>query len=478
MRFNPNEVEKTINRLENSKEIMRKVSYDLSKIILPEDFDKSLIIKSRKNCDNIILNINRTISKLKSDISEFRKVEKDNISLSDFVNDLFAGMNSISNAAKEKMPWIIDKAWEVYLKDKAPDTFFKLFPGDYGVDQGLFRGQYFYDEKTGKLVEIVDYIKGTRVLFNDLRDYICEEELTDVQLRELEQQFGEKIINVTNYSVAPVYGESNLDSLVEKLSERYNMSKKDVIKTFSALDSIGACTYAAFANSLIQEYSTKPSEFKEDFGFPLYEINSQGKMSINSDELLFDMFVSANTIEKPKGETFSGNWSFISGMYYHNDKGELVFNTEYEEKEFKFLEAGNETEISSQLAKQRYMRLDYGIPQEYTNKRNKELSLQYENLKLGTAPSKWIKNLVNDAMDAEYQVQLIIGPDTHLSGESGNKTYVIPGYHAVYVTKADDKDVIVSSWGKELKISYEDLSKYDAQMQIINFSGSVDLVWE
>lgn len=50
------------------------------------------------------------------------------------------------------------------------------------------------------------------------------------------------------------------------------------------------CGYVALANIVLQEYITRPQQFEQDFGFPLYVINHDNNIVLNYDLVSIDIY--------------------------------------------------------------------------------------------------------------------------------------------------------------------------------------------
>lgn len=81
--------------------------------------------------------------------------------------------------------------------------------------------------------------------------------------------------------------------LLTKLTNQ-GMPVEDAIRTLSAIDSTGVCTYAAYANEIFFAYRGKEELFYEHFGYPMFtEINRHKEF--NFSELILDMYLSINS---------------------------------------------------------------------------------------------------------------------------------------------------------------------------------------
>lgn len=131
--------------------------------------------------------------------------------------------------------------------------------GKYGVDQGILKDLYFWQAPD-----------GTIILPTEISKYVNA--------------------NITLKKVA----HSEYFEVKNTLMTKYNMSSLDASKVLSALDSIGACTYASAANDIVGHFKDNPNFFKEIFGFPLYKKANNGNLKINAIDLLTDMYIFVN----------------------------------------------------------------------------------------------------------------------------------------------------------------------------------------
>ena len=136
--------------------------------------------------------------------------------------------------------------------------------GNYGCNQGVFSDMIKWETPDGRLINW-----GTE-------EYIW---------------YKNQNIQLKKKAITPEYFE-----VKKMLQTKYGMSSADASKTLSALDSKGACSYAAAANDIMAHWKNKPQEFEEIFGFPLYKkVKNQSVYTFNSEELLADMYICTNT---------------------------------------------------------------------------------------------------------------------------------------------------------------------------------------
>lgn len=236
----------------------------------------------------------------------------------------------------------------------------------------------------------------------------------------------------------------------------------------SSLDDVGACSYAAKANSIFYKFSDNPKLFEEKFGFPMYKVNANGEKVLNSNELLLDMYLFANDTANG-GRLFSKNYD-NSYTFFHDNRidvfGRKMLNTE------------NQAYISTSNGS------NNAILGKYLNSKG----LEWSSYNLITNPPNNILsandfnsyiNAINASINDGKSVQLNIfsnggNIDMHSTNPHIYKSYSTDDWvrretnsfgevveknsgHAVFITGADNQGFTVSSWGQEYKILFRDL---------------------
>lgn len=259
------------------------------------------------------------------------------------------------------------------------------------------------------------------------------------------------------------------NDLLNKLNTKYHLSNQDSVRTINMLDSIGACSYAALANTIFAQYIDNPQQFQKDFGFPMYVQDSNGNTVLNDAELLVDLYIFTNS--KSNG-----------GFIFEESNGNLVINKDYLDHYTVKDPNGNDfTVYTPYLIDQEYVDHITGWDVEKINNyfASKTGNLQFEVTKSISSPNwanlgydlgkngkialdeKDLRSEVQQSMVKGEQVKLTIFPkakgDIILHGLNGAQDSTFDGGHSMFVTRTDYDGVIVSSWGKEYLISYQDL---------------------
>lgn len=253
----------------------------------------------------------------------------------------------------------------------------------------------------------------------------------------------------------------NFKKLCKKLVSN-GSSYKDAVKIMKNLDNTGACSYASICNTIFAFYRDNPVKFKNDFGFDMFVYNNDyNYYSLNTSELLVDLYLYAN------------NKSLISDakLFEGTNKIKIIEKTWLGDLKTK---------------QQMYLSHSYGVNvnliNNYLKSKNSNLSFDCESIVFGQS----LNNLSTDKIN---EVRKLIG-DSLLSGKTVGLGIYTQAYdmqgtpikkgnvnfrnsdgsvfvdtnswsegsgHAIFVTSVVENGVWVSSWGKKLFISFNDL---------------------
>lgn len=321
-------------------------------------------------------------------------------------------------------------------------TFFKNFGSSYdstyGVDQGSIESLCTYT------------LNGKEFSYREARDIV--------------NTYKERGIAIPIFKKT---GTKEYFELKDKLISRgFNNSQASVI--LSSVDDVGACSYAAKANSIFYQFSNNPKLFEERFGFPMYKVSSDGKTVLNSTELLLDMYVFANDTDNG-GNLFSRNYDG-SYLFFTDNRidvfGKPMLNTENQA----YLSAlsGSNNFILSKYLNSKGLKWDsYNL---------------IENLPNSVLPDNEFNsyiNAINASINEGKSVQLNItsvgnninlySTNPKIYGNYSTKDWVRRetnsfgnveekhAGHAVFITGMDRDGFFVSSWGREFKILFDEL---------------------
>lgn len=314
------------------------------------------------------------------------------------------------------------------------DEAFRIFSkgnGKYGVDQGVLKDFFYYKTTDGRIIKA-----GDKVGYNDA---------------------------LSKGIISGKVGNNTYFSIKNMLADKYNMSMQDASKLISVLDGggYGACSYANFANIIVNDFRNTPELFEELFGFPLYKQTSNGLIVINDAELLLDLYVFMNHTNNG-GSLVSTD---INGNYIINY--EAVVTDKYNSTKW------------SENKKQQYVSDGSGLNNKLINKYIQSKSKNHiyltENIKVQGKDINQIKNTVNELMTSGKNVSLgIYKTDKNIRFIDTNTKQVYYSTfnwnegagHAVFVTGVTDEGFIVSSWGKELLIPFSDLNNNNSGFKI------------
>ena len=248
-------------------------------------------------------------------------------------------------------------------------------------------------------------------------------------------------------------------TLRDKLMSRgFTESQSTVI--LQNIDDFGACTYAAKSNSIFFKFSNNPQLFEEKFGFPMYVVNDYGQTVLNSNELLLDMYVFAN--DTYNGGSFFTNYG-DSYKFYTDDRIDVFGN--------KLLNSNNQAFMS-----------DFDGSNEVLVDYLKSKGLEWDsytmiqnagNNKLSSEELSGLVDAVEESIKAGKSVQMNVysrGHGIRLIKNDGTidihmKTHIksdgtpVNWGHAVFVTGVQKNGFIVSSYGRQNLIPFEDLAE-------------------
>ena len=236
--------------------------------------------------------------------------------------------------------------------------------------------------------------------------------------------------------------------------DRYNMSAKDAAKIISALDSVGACSYAEIANELFTFFKDIPDEFEKYFGFPLYVEGENGLININDKELLLDMYIFINSEVNGGyliGTDKSGNNYIKSGMI-DGMFGRYWLKSENAQRYMSGADGVNAILVNKYLKSK-------GYPGRYTTE---VINSVDENVEINA-----LKSEIKQSMESGEAVSIGLRSKTDRpinfvdidKGEIYNNTlsWGEGSGHAVCVTGVREDGIVISSWGKKFLLMDSDL---------------------
>ena len=243
-------------------------------------------------------------------------------------------------------------------------------------------------------------------------------------------------------------------------------SRKDTLEIMTTINSTGVCSYAEFANEIMNTYKNSPTEFERIFGYPMYTSSGQ----LNDSQLLMDLYVFANNTDngghlfQPQGNTIKiVNHDTSNQLYYwrglRQEKNTKLINSFLQSKdpnltyEVEYLGHRSESSIGNFDAMTGEPVLD-----NFDGVTGKKILYDTNSLKAR----------VDTALSDNQNVGMTIWTPKHtghitLHGMADGVKDVSTSQwgggngHSIFVTGTNDQGIIVSSWGNQYRIDWKDL---------------------
>ena len=313
---------------------------------------------------------------------------------------------------------------------------------DWLVDEELFK-QKLMDHRRYSLEEATKFLEKiksdpSKLKFDSRTWNLISDYISEYCIQNNRYDYND----IKNNSFTFEFNEE-FKRLLTKLTNQ-GMPVEDAIRTLSAIDSTGVCTYAAYANEIFFAYRGKEELFYEHYGYPMFtEIN--GHKEFNFSELILDMYLSINS----------------------DVNGGVLFKYDDVKKGYQILDLYTPF--------QKYLNQD----EKYINNflKSKGLNIKFSTINaIGNegGPStaslniiKGIKKIVQNYLkNGKGSVFLSIDGgildksyhfiDSNLKVYETTETWNEGGGHAVCITGVKDKYFIVSTWGIRTLIPIED----------------------
>ncbi len=336
-----------------------------------------------------------------------------------------------------------------------------LTPTD--VSRYLYNKQHYSTLRSSSVQELNNFFKGSSSKYScnygvdqggikNLCEYTLDgKKYTYKQARALVNEYKKNGWDIPEFKKK---GTLEYFDLKDKLVTR-GFTKEQASVILSSIDDIGGCSYAAKANSIFYKFSKNPDLFEECFGFPMYKITSNGEKILNSNELLLDMYLHVNDIS-------NGGKLFVkapnSDSYLFNTDGRIdVFGRPMLDTKHQICvstsKGSNNAALKSYLGSKG---LEWDSDVLVINRPNNVLSNKDFN--------SYVNN-VNSFIEDGYAVQLNLfsnGNEVRMINSYGHVEYTTKNWkegmgHAVFVTGMTNEGFLVSSWGKEYLIPFQDL---------------------
>ena len=268
-------------------------------------------------------------------------------------------------------------------------------------------------------------------------------------------------------SMSTKYQSSEYIKLQDYLTSK-GMTTSESTNLLTFMNTTGVCSYTDIVNEILTSYRNNPKLFRSQFGYGLYAY-TDGKKTLNGNQLLLDLYTYANTHYKGKDS--------FRPLFRESSDGSLHINS-LDTSEQVYLEKDN-YEIVEAFLKSKDESLSY----EYKTKMYKPSldpdKVKYrikEALKNGNVGITIYSKSQNEKYANNSNIELGEDGSTILYDPTGEYQVDTESWdegdsHAMLVTGLTNKGIIVSSWGKKYVIDYEDLANNFYRLRFSNIGG-------
>lgn len=268
-------------------------------------------------------------------------------------------------------------------------------------------------------------------------------------------------------SMSTKYQSSEYIKLQDYLTSK-GMTTSESTNLLTFMNTTGVCSYTDIVNEILTSYRNNPKLFRSQFGYGLYTY-TDGKKTLNGNQLLLDLYTYANTHYKGKDS--------FRPLFRESSDGSLHIN-------------------SLDTSEQVYLEKDdYKIVENFLKSKDESLSYEYKTkmYKPSLDPDK-VKYRIKEALKngnvgitiySKSQNEKYANNSNIELGEDGSTILYDPtgeyqvdteswdegDSHAMLITGLTNKGIIVSSWGKKLVIDYEDLANNFYKLRYSNIGG-------
>lgn len=266
-----------------------------------------------------------------------------------------------------------------------------------------------------------------------------------------------------------------------------NMKKREIVRYLDAIDSTGACSYAAVLNDLYMGFSNNENVFKELFGYDMYK-KVNGQKYINDRPLLADLYTFANYHNETifSKDSF-GNYRYTAlnhenQAYMSNGVTGVNGNLLNSFLKYKIVNCTNQSlkdalinyyvdtsllfrndvyiegEVSKDVIKNIIIKefesgkkLDLGVHVDFVNDKNFTMYKFNENTGM-------------------YDIPFSSASWRNSNLESGLSNAIEGAGHAMAISGVINDGIKVASWGKEYYIPFEELQNIGITLSSLDFS--------
>lgn len=244
-------------------------------------------------------------------------------------------------------------------------------------------------------------------------------------------------------------------------------SRKDTLEIMREINSTGVCSYAEFANEIMNTYKNSPAEFERIFGYPMYTSSGQ----LNDSQLLMDLYIFANNTDngghlfQPQGSTMKIVDHETSHQSYYwqglnSEKNNSLINSFLQSKdpnltyEVEYLGHRSESSIGNNfdMATGDPVLNNFDI---HTGER-----ILYDTNSLKERVDAALSNNQNVGMtiwQPKYTDHITLHGMADGVKDVSTAQWTEGAGHAIFVTGTNDQGIIVSSWGDQYRIDWKDL---------------------
>ena len=244
-------------------------------------------------------------------------------------------------------------------------------------------------------------------------------------------------------------------------------SKKDTLEIMENINSTGVCSYAEFANEIMNTYKNSPAEFERIFGYPMYTSSGQ----LNDSQLLMDLYVFANNTDNG-GHLFQYQGDTIKIIEHDTSNQSYYWHDLISEKNTSLINSFLQSKDPNLTYEVEYLghRDESSIGNNFDRATGEPVLNNFDDMtgERILYDTNSLKERVDAALSNNQNVGMTIWQPKHTEhitlhnmtdgGTDASTAQWNEGAgHAIFVTGTNDQGIIVSSWGKKYCIYWKDL---------------------
>lgn len=416
---------------------------------------------------------NATFSLNQDEIFRRQEMQRNLDSCSDIL-DRWGAKNNASNYAEQALRQyaetgsvyqLIDGEWKPYITSEGNVRAYieSLDPADVKryLDSDILKNSdnvemYSFFKDSGSPINGTYGVSQTGI--KDLCEYSLNGKHYDSNGKKYTYSYVRDLVNEAKLNGDPIpnfkkVATKEYGDLKKKLiSMGFENGQASVI--LSSLDDLGACSYAAKANAIFYQFSKNPELFEEVFGFPMYK-TVNGMKTLNSNELILDLYVYANDVSngghlfRKLGNSYDFNLDNRIDVF-----GRRMLNTEQQVCVSTY-SGSNEKTLSGYLQSKG---LNYNTTNLIKNNgqsfSDKEWNWLMNNIDESIAKGDSISINIFDRKPPKEIRLISTNPNSYANDTTLRYN---GGGHAVAITGKTQDGFLISSYGQEFKIPFSDL---------------------